>query len=481
MALDRFDLFGHGGICYTSSFEKTDVQRTLTMRRAIALWICVPVFVLGCGTSEVPVDTVENPAPDSTTQSRFASSEVAAEETTVTSADVMGMDVAKLIQRATKLEMQGETESSLVAWGDVVQRVSQEYGEQSWQTTSAKLSLSAARQRGEFEVAQRVKALEIVDLENQSRIELATGRLDQAMICLVKANDLAQDVWGSSSHITLNIQFQLASYYDKAGSHDDGFGLVTKVLAGRQELLGTVHPDTLEALELAAALATTLGKQKESIAWGAEAIEVAELLEGGESLAVARQRNNAGVALVQFKDYDRGVSQLETALEIRQKLLGPESVEVAHTLYNLGQAYMSQGDWNEAARRFDSVCEILTGQEREVASLSDAKIQLGTLALIQNDLAGAELEFRTAQSLLKESPLLYEREFAAACFKLGFVLGRQGKYSVAEPELRQALEIQQRILPVDDPALVQTQEIYTLVEGKLKGIRTGQVPGSIQR
>ena len=452
------------------------------MRRAIALWLCVPVFVLGCGTSENPVEIGETPTSEPASQSRFASSEsVEDPETVVTSEDVMGMDVAKLIQRATRFEMRGETEKSLVAWEDVVQRISEEYGDQAWQTTSARLSLAAARQRGAFEVAQRVQALEIVDLENQSKIDLAAGRLEDALTGLSKADDLAQEVWGQQSHITLNVQLQLATCYAMAGSHEDSFDLASQVLAGRQEVLGSVHPDTLEALELAAAQATKLEKQEEAIAWGAEAIEVAELLEGGESLAVAKQRNNFGVSLVQFKNYDRGLSQLETALEIRRTLLGPESAEVAHTLYNLGQAQMSQGDWALAAQRFDAVCEILTGQEAEVASLSEAKIQLGTLALIQNDLAGAETEFRAAQALLQQSPVLYEREFAAACFKLGFVLGRQGKYTVAEPELRQALEIQRRILAVGDPELAQTLEIYTLVEGKLQGIRTGQAPGSIQR
>ncbi len=451
------------------------------MRRLFAVWICLPVSLLGCGSSESPVETVEKPTSESLPQSRFATSEADEVKPALTSEDEMSVDVAKLIQRATQLEMSGETAESLVVWEDVVQRISEEYGEGSWQVTSAKLSLEAAREREAFDVAQRVQALEIVDLESQAKIELGTGRANAASLCLEKAVELAESVWGEKSHITLNLQYQLASCYEEMGAHTEGLDLMRQVLGGRQKRLGSVHPDTLEALELASALATRLEMRDEAIAWGTEAIEVAEILEGGESLAVAKQRNNLGVAWVQFKDYERGVSQLKTALETRRALLGPQSAEVAHTLYNLGQAQMSQGDWNSAARQFLLVCEILTGKDSQVASLAQARTQLGTVALLQEDLAGAETEFRTARALLETAPVLYEREFASACFKLGFVLGRQGKYEVAEPELRQALEIQQRILAGGDPELAQTQEIYTLVEGKLKTVRTGEAPGSVLR
>lgn len=451
------------------------------MRRKFALWICLSVSLSGCGSSESPIETVQNPTSESLPQSRFAPSEADEAKPALTSEEEMNVDVAKLIQRATQLEMRGQTAESLVVWEDVVQRISEEYGEAAWQVTSAKLSLEAARKRESFEVAQRVQALEIVELENQAKIELATGRVSAATNCLEKALELAQSVWGAKSHITFNVQYQLANCHEKMGAHAASLDLMRQVLGGRQELLGAVHPDTLEALELASALATRLEMRDESIAWGKEAIEVAEILEGGESLAVAKQRNNLGVSLVHFKDYEGGATQLKSALKIRRALLDPQSAEVAHTLYNLGQAQMSQGDWNSAASQFSSVCEILTGKDSEVASLAQARTQLGTVALLQEDLAGAETEFRTARALLENAPVLYEREFASACFKLGFVLGRQGKYKDAEPELRQALEIQQRILTGGDPELAQTQEIYTLVEGKLKAVRTGEAPGTVLR
>ena len=73
------------------------------MRRIFALWICLPVSLSGCGTSESPVETVEKPTSESRPQSRFAASKADEANPALTSEDEMSVDVAKLIQRATQL------------------------------------------------------------------------------------------------------------------------------------------------------------------------------------------------------------------------------------------------------------------------------------------------------------------------------------------------------------------------------------------
>ena len=449
------------------------------MWRKIGVLIPLNLAFLGCGTSETVVD--------SQPQTRVESVEVepkdqgAEHASVMTPEDEMNLDVARLIQKATQLEVSGKAQESLEAWQNIVGRIEAEYGESAWQVTSARLSLQAAQQRQAFEVADRVKALEINELEQQAEIEIQAGKLSAAKQCLESAKTLAEEVWGVDSHITLNVAFQLAACCDRGEFYSESFALIQEVVRQRQQVLGSVHPDTLEAVSLAAAVATTLGQFDDAIGFGTEAVEVAELLEGGESLEVAKQKSNLGVTLVAAQEYERALAYLESALEVRTQLSGSGTVDVAHCEYNLGQAVLAQGDAVAAGKHFQRVCDILETFPDERLSLAQAKLQLGTIALMQNELGMAEREYREAQEMLETLPQLNSSLVADACFKLGFVLGRQGEYVAAESELRRARSIQRELYAADHPDLAKTEEIYSLVEGKLNSIRTGRLPEGVQR
>lgn len=449
------------------------------MWRKIVVLLPINLALLGCGTSETVVDSHPQ------TRGKNVEAEPIGQDSETASAitpeEEMNRDVAQLVQKATQLEVLGKDQESLEAWQKIVGRIAAEYGDSAWQVTSARLSLQAAQQRQAFEVADRVKALEINELEQQAEIETLAGKMSVAKQCLESAKTLAEEVWGVESHITLNVAFQLAACYDRGEFYEESFALIEEVVRRRQQVLGSVHPDTLEAVSLAAAVATTLGRFDDAIDFGTEAVEVAELLEGGESLELAKHKSNLGVTLVAAKKYEPALACLESALEMRTRLLGSSTVDVAHSEYNLGQAILAQGDALAAGKRFQKVCDILETFPKERLSLAQAKLQLGTIALMQNDLGMAELEYReakeTVESLPKNNPALV----AETCFKLGFVLGKQGEYVAAEAELRRARSIQQELFPSDHPELAKTEEIYLLVQGKLNSIRTGRLPEGVQR
>ncbi|MBI3928953.1 MAG: tetratricopeptide repeat protein [Armatimonadetes bacterium] len=286
---------------------------------------------------------------------------------------------------------------------------------------------------------------------------------------------------------------------DELWSESEAEPLLRKILAVREELLGTEHPLTAEVLVELAANAARKGFLRKAgrvfdQAWG--------ICEGHTSEPAVAE------ILLHFARAARSLGRLEEAVELAEKALqleivhtGKETPEVGRAQLRLAELYYSDCRWDKAQRAVEAAVELLSGEQAAQARLVlactlTARGQLEKAAQLlgahleelygvtrvraQRHLALALLEmdrFGDAEQLLEsqfEFAALHPNhpETAALLETKGALLAAQGRYLEAERVLSGAVRLTEGILARKDDERrasgLELQGIVWLRLGKLE-------------
>lgn len=211
----------------------------------------------------------------------------------------------------------------------------------------------------------------------------------------------------------------------------------------------------------------------------------------------ARLQNVLGIVYQGLGDYDQAIEMLKKALSTRKRIFGESHLEVAETLHALGEAYWYSGDVKAAetpAREALEMRNRLLGKNNlEIASschnvawilliqgkLDEAEPFVRTALRIRTSLLGEHLDVAGSKSalaallqakrsyeaaeplyietlamrrrLLREENRDDDREVATVLNNLGLLLRTTGRYSEAQPVLRESLKLHRKILGNEHP------------------------------
>jgi tetratricopeptide (TPR) repeat protein len=265
-----------------------------------------------------------------------------------------------------------------------------------------------------------------------------------------------------------------------------------RAVAAEQKALTEAH----KSEQVAAFMKHMLHSVGPSVARGRDTAMLREILDKtaqrldqlkGQPAVEADLRVVLGGVYLDLADYESAEAMHRAALALRRELLGSKHADVARTLVDLGDALSNQKRWVEAER-------LLTeglAMQRELLGNSHPEVShtLFTLGLMCNRMrrsAEAETYFREAlvmrrnasaldqlalsltrqgkfaeaEPIARESVAILRNEATAngpglalghAIYNYGILLYSQKKYTEAEPHLREALELKQKILPPDHP------------------------------
>lgn len=239
--------------------------------------------------------------------------------------------------------------------------------------------------------------------------------------------------------------------------------LYRRGLAIVEKAKGPEHPDTGTFLNNLAILQTGQGDYVAAEALYRRALSIAEKAQGIDHPTTGTSLNNLALLLKKSSDYAASALLLRRALAIAEKVLGPEHPDTGTRLNNLAGLLMEQGEYAAAEplyRRALAIAETTQGAEpKDTARVTN---NLGVLLRNSGQFDKAQIELESA--LRKWDALGDELGKAATLSALGKLCELEGRHEAALAYYERCLEIRERLLPSDDPALASVEERIALLQ-----------------
>jgi len=297
---------------------------------------------------------------------------------------------------------------------------------------------------------------------------------------------------GAEKYLSVSLE-ELGILYDRQRRFAEAEPLLLRALAYREKLAGPSDSNLPVALLGLAALYQNWGKQETSLQYALRAIAkfdeaqiqdlrlavallklgqahsaLGQIAEAERSLLRAKDvldhfvpendplrikvRLDLGALQISVENYAEAERYFQSALELEQKYPNPNTYWRSEALAWLGAVYRDTARYDEAERLLSEAVKLeeMVGDTRK-SLLAPRLSQLGSIYRRQNRYAEAESSFSRALEL--EQPDL---DRATALNSLGLIYNITARYDLAEPLLKEALDIRTRGLPSNNNLVLET-------------------------
>jgi serine/threonine protein kinase len=271
----------------------------------------------------------------------------------------------------------------------------------------------------------------------------STGQLDKALPLLDEALARRRTRLGADHPSTLSSLNNLASCHQKLGKVDRAVPLLEEALRILREKFGPDHPDTLK---VTTNLATCYRERKQldkALPLLEETLRVQRQKLGPEHPDTLTSMGNLAAAYWTLKQLDRSIPLFEEALRVQERKLGRSHPATVMTTLNLGVNYRTAGRYEDALPLLEDGWQVARKRPEMRGfgpDLLDTYVRLGKADAAEKLLAEIVAEQRAAAPAA--SPQL-----AGRLGKLGMVLVDAGAFTMAEPLLRENVEIRHATQP----------------------------------
>jgi serine/threonine protein kinase/Tfp pilus assembly protein PilF len=244
---------------------------------------------------------------------------------------------------------------------------------------------------------------------------------------------------------------------ERQAKYGEAEAAFTRAIAIREKSSGPDHPDVAESLRELGIVYYMLGRYEEAEAFCARALAIRErALPEDHPEVGASVTSLASVYYVEGR-YEEAEALYHRALAIREKTLGPDHPDVALALINIAAIDQIEGRLDEAEAGYRRA---LTIQENALGpghpEVADCLGRIGSLCVLLGRPDEAEQLYRRAVAILDTDDFGDSSQMATALAALASHLDDTGDYTEARDLVLRALDIQERTLEADDPALGET-------------------------
>ncbi len=198
--------------------------------------------------------------------------------------------------------------------------------------------------------------------------------------------------------------------------------------------------------------ATRLAQAETTLTRG---LDIVSRTSGAQSIAMTEGLENLGLVKLRNNDYSEALDLFHQVLAIQEENFGQDFGPGANSHSNLGLAYYNLGDFATAREHLNKALEI---GERSAGPSSDlvgtALLQLGTIDTAEGDFPRASEHLLRADKVLTEVFGSESPQAARVRTQLGIMEYFQGHHESARTYFGEAVQVQARLLPPDDPELM---------------------------
>ena len=200
---------------------------------------------------------------------------------------------------------------------------------------------------------------------------------------------------------------------------------------------------------------------------------------GQQDLRLARALNRLGVIRSRQGNHSEAEHLLKEALAIVERA-NASGMEVVTFLTNLGCVYRATSKLAKARATFERAIEVAANSPGEPdLAVAWALDQIGDLEACEGSILAAVFSYRRALAIQEHESGSNEWSIVATLNKLAAVYLKQDRYNDAEPLLVRVVEIHERVLGWNDPAVAKplfrlAETLCEAAQGRASGA-TGQV------
>ena len=380
-------------------------------------------------------------------------------------------DLFELMKRAESQNSEGDYAAALTTWKTIHKSVAEKYGMDGWQTVSAELAMSAARQRNQMSVEDQKLVAQLAQLTGQAAEALAKENFNVARLDIEKAAGISTRLWGKESYVSANVNYVRAQCYLGLGLHDRAVAVLNDVLNLRISLTGLFHPDVEATLELLAKSNSFLKNYSAAQQSLEKLAEVSQNLWGKDSEVYANRCNDLAVSYNNDRKAALAIQWFDKAHSIRSKIYGSDSLPIGLVCLNRGMAQVQLKEFDKGQDDLKKAYSIL--KDKQLNSQDGAWPilfdQLGTVALVQKQNSEGQKYFSELADYWKNKEGESHIEYGKSLFKLSVSIGNQAKYEEAEPIMKRAISIFEKELGYNSKMLQQPLTTYARLLDKMGG------------
>lgn len=281
------------------------------------------------------------------------------------------------------------------------------------------------------------------------------AQLDQAEVAVREAADLHRAVSGERSDaLAADLSF-LAAVISARGDQAAAEQILRQVLEMRRGMYGPTHRDVALALKNLAVSLRTQGKINDAIAVQREALKVIKSLPSFDPADLTGAQVNLAQVLLASNDGPNrleAIGLLNEALTRKRAAMGDDQISVAITNQQLGDALRDNGDIGDSEMALVEALRVFKLRNAPPALTANAALGLGRTLMLR---AADDL----AEPYLREALELRSRGDRAripeAALWLGKSLFYQKKYDEAEPMLETAYNFGLQTPGLENPAIAK--------------------------
>ncbi len=301
---------------------------------------------------------------------------------------------------------------------------------------------------------------EAANLFNKAAAFLITrGSHGQAELLLLRVVAIRQQIMETDHPDYARALNDLGAVYQKQGKYQESEPLLQKALVIRQRVLGETHPDVAETLYVLANLYRAWGKYAEAEPFYLQSLRIRETISSTDDFLVALSLALSYYGLSKLYNSQKKYEQAEKfcicALDIQEQRLEKEHPVLASTLIILAKIYQGQNKLDLAKKMNMRAIEI-----REKASgASDPRV--ATIANNMAEIYHTEGKHMEAEPWIKQALRIHEQTLGWEHPYMAYSLNNQADnyfskedYSQAEMYYKKALAIRERQLGFDHPHTV---------------------------
>lgn len=313
--------------------------------------------------------------------------------------------------------------------------------------------------------AERIRTELVGEPELQAEMSIVIGRTyqrlgayDRAQALLDEALSIARGIAGPDHVLVARALNDLGALNIERGNYPVATKFLEEALGMRRRLLGNEHADVAATLVELGRVYTFQGAPRPVEPLFSEALAIRRTVLGDAHKDTASSKSDLGLALYRKGDLARAEVLFRQALETNRAALGDEHPDVGASWSNLGLVLAGQGHHEEAEalfRRTLSMRRRAVGDAHPTVALTLQN--LGNALRAQQRLDEALTAFDEAHRIARTT-LGDEHPTTAMCMtSTARVHLDRGEPRRAEPLLRQALAIRQRLFRNDDGRVAATK------------------------
>lgn len=419
-----------------------------------AILILVGTLVVGCGKNEPIATQSTQETPNLETV------------TTKNGEQDFARQIRDMTDRARSFESSLNFAEAAKAWQAVDAALSQKHGAESWQPANARLSAVTAKVQISFTAEQREQS-KLAQIAQQKMTDALAKKDFQGAIQLAnQSTELSKSLFGENSPIVAKQLLQIGNIHRAAGNVDAAISSFHQAAERLRSTFHTRHPDLELAHHELGQLYLVKKSYSPAISNLKTSTKLASAIWGEDSLMYARGANQLGVAYYQSGELQTALKIHKAAELIRARKLGENNPLVAHSRLNAAVANIDMKQYEAAEVDLNKAIPVFDPKKPDEAHLLKlSRAKLATIYMLTQRPALAEPVLNTMLQNQVSRNGMDNVVTADLQYRLGIAQARQGKYDLAEPELRRALALQKKAFgPSAQPTIKTMQAIALLLK-----------------